>query len=198
MTTLKITRKYLSSAISIGSFAATLYCLWMAVQFFRGEVAFWPISVLNGVLPANAQLTGSFDLAFGSNGPGLAGFVPYYVVGLVGYACLAGIVALTGTAVSRIALVGWATYQEEQKAIEEAEQARQRFTSVGELVTIRTTVASGLLSTERFTEVETTEGVFVVEGEVGTVSKGIAVSKNGEGELRIGGLHSRTFPLRSV
>jgi hypothetical protein len=198
MSTIQMTRKYLSYAISIASLVATLYCFWLAVEFFRGKAAFWPISMLNGVLPANARLTGSFDVAFGPNGPGLAGFVAYYVTGLVGYIGLASIVALTGSAASRIALVGWIKYQEEQKVAEKAEQARQRFTSVGELVTIRTTVASGLLSTERFTEVETTEGVFVVEGEVGTVSKGVAVSKNGDDEIRIGGLHSRTFPLRSV
>ncbi|MGF6996900.1 hypothetical protein [Paraburkholderia sp. GAS32] len=190
-------RKHLSYAISIASLVATLYCFWLAVEFFRGEAAFWPISILNGVLPANAQLTGSLAVAFASNGPGLAGFVPYYAVGLVGYVCLAGIVTTAGSAVSRIALVGWTKYQEEQEAAGKAEQARQLFTSVGELVTIRTTVASGFLSSERFTEVETTTGVFVVDGEVGTVSKGLAVSKNDD-QLRIGGLHSRTYPLRSV
>jgi hypothetical protein len=193
-----MTRKYLSYAISIASLVATLYCFWLAVKFFRGEAVFWPISMLNGALPANARLTGSFDQAFGPNGPGLAGFVGYYVTGTVGYIGLAGIMAFAGSAASRIALVGWIKYQEEQEAAEKAEQARQRFTSVGELLTIRTRVASGLLSTERFTEVETTEGVFIVEGEVGTVSKGVAVSKNGNDEIRIGGLHRRTFPLRSV
>lgn len=149
------------------------------------------------MLPANAQLIGSIEVAFRSNGPGFVGFVPYYVIGLSGYLCLAAIVTVFGTGVARVAMVGWTRYHEEQKAVQEANRERQRFTSVGELVTIRTTVASNLSTTERLTEVETTVGIFVVEGEVGTVRKGVAVSKN-EDELRIGGLHSRTFPLRAI
>lgn len=192
------TKQVVSFAISLSSFGAVLYCIWLAIQFFRGEPTFSPIPVLNSVLPENARLTGAFDVAFGPGGSGLAGFVAYYFVGLVCYFGLAGIVAQTGSVASRITLLGWTKYREEESAAEHAEHVRQQFTSVGELVTIRTTVANGFFSSERFTEVETTEGVFVVEGEVGTVSKGLAVSMNAYKQLRIGGLHSRTFPLRSV
>ncbi len=191
-------RKAGSNALSVATFAAFLYCLWMEVQFLRGEVSSWPITALNGYLPTNAQLSGSLDVAFKSNGGGIGAFIGYYIAGLVGYVALAGFIALIGSAAARIVLVGWTQYQAEQLAAKKVEQERNQFKSVGELVTIRTIVAHGLLSAERFTEVETTEGVFVVEGEVGTVSKGLAVSKKGYDEVRIGGLHSRTYPLRSV
>jgi hypothetical protein len=191
-------RKTVSQAVSIAASAATLYCFWLIIEFFRGQATFWPITVLNNVLPDDHRLTGSLDVALGQNGPGFVGFIFYYFAGLIGYVALAGIVGLTGNAASRIALVGWTQYQDKQKAAAKAERARHQFKSVGELMTIRTTVTNGFLSTERFTEVETTEGVFVVDGEVGTVSKGLAVSKNGFGEIRIGGLHGRTYTLRSV
>jgi hypothetical protein len=80
------------------------------------------------------------------------------------------------------------------------EEARNAFKPVGEVVTIRTTVAKGglLSSTERFTEIETTEGVLIVGGEVGSIAKGIPVYRNGWGKVRVGGLHTRTFHLREA
>ncbi|WP_156173986.1 hypothetical protein [Cupriavidus basilensis] len=192
------TRIAASLAISMMAFVGMLYCFWQAIQFFRGEASFSPISVLNSILPAGAQLSGSIDVAFGPTGSGPAGVLYYYLAGLLGYIALACIVGVSGGVAARIALVGWKKYQEERQAADKAEQARQQFKAVGELVTIRTTVANGLLSSERFTEVETTEGVFVVDGEVGTVSKGVAVSKNGYDKLRIGGPHGRTYSLRAI
>ncbi|MGY6257303.1 hypothetical protein ACXIVK_27980 [Paraburkholderia caledonica] len=80
------------------------------------------------------------------------------------------------------------------------EDAKNKFNPAGEVVTIRTTVAKGglLSSTERFTEIETTNGVLVVNGEVGTIAKGVPVYRNGWDKVRLGGLHSRTFDLRRV
>lgn len=80
------------------------------------------------------------------------------------------------------------------------EEAERRFKSAGELISIRTTVAKGgfFSSTERFTEVETTQGVLVVDGEVGTIAKGVPVYRNGLGKVRIGGLYSRSFDMRRI
>ncbi|MFP3637591.1 hypothetical protein [Paraburkholderia sp. SIMBA_054] len=86
----------------------------------------------------------------------------------------------------------------DRKQAKAEEDARNAFNLAGEVVTIRTTVAKGGLfsSTERFTEIETTEGVLVVNGEVGTIAKGIPVYRNGWGKVRVGGLSTRTFDLR--
>jgi hypothetical protein len=79
------------------------------------------------------------------------------------------------------------------------EDAKNAYKPAGEVVTIRTTVAKGglLSSTERFTEIETTQGVLIVDGEVGTIAKGIPVYRNGWGKVRVGGLSTRTFDLRT-
>lgn len=84
------------------------------------------------------------------------------------------------------------------------EEGRRQFNLFGQLVSIRTTVVrSGLLSgTERFTEIETTAGVLVVNGEVGSVSKGIPVYRNGYHRVLLGGgpnsPDKREFMLREV
>jgi hypothetical protein len=100
-----------------------LYCFWLAVQFFRCKVTFWPITALNSVLPFHAYLNGSLDAAFKAAGGGFTGYIIYYVFGTVGYIFLGGIVIYAGSAAARIALVGWAKYLEEERALEEAAQA---------------------------------------------------------------------------
>ncbi len=112
----------------------------------------------------------------------------------------------TGAIAVYVGLVSWiftpaekhAARTAHEKAQEKATADRQAYRAQGTVTTVRNHVAKGgaLSSTERFTEIETTTGVFVVEGEVGSMAKGLAVYKNGMGQLRVGGLHSRTFELR--
>lgn len=78
-------KKTASQALSVATFAAMLYCVWLLIQFFRGQAAFWPITALNTVLPDDHRLTGSLAVALGTNGPGFVGFIFYYIAGLFGY-----------------------------------------------------------------------------------------------------------------
>lgn len=62
-------------------------------------------------------------------------------------------------------------------------------------------IARGALTvtrTERFTEIETTQGVLVVDCEVSSIAKGVPVYRNGWDKVRVGGLGSRTFDRRRV
>lgn len=46
-----------------------------------------------------------------------------------------------------------------------------------------------------YTELETTQGALLVDDLVGPISRGLAVYVNQKGQVRIGGLYSRTFEL---
>lgn len=81
----------------------------------------------------------------------------------------------------------------------ELERNRKVFLPRGNLLTVRNhNNPGGLLSNPvRFTEIETSDAVFVVEGEVGSVSKGVPVYTNALGQLRIGSVGSRSYTLRT-
>ncbi|CAB3754909.1 hypothetical protein [Paraburkholderia humisilvae] len=121
---------------------------------------------------------------------------------------VAGSMLLVGGALVYWGVFSWRFTRPEMKDVRLAdraqakadEDAKNRFIPAGELVSIRTTVAKGglLSSTERFTEIETTDGVLIVSGEVGSIAKGVPVYRNGWDKVRIGGLHSRTFDIRHV
>jgi len=88
----------------------------------------------------------------------------------------------------------------EGKKTREEEEARLQLNPCGQLLNIRTTVAKGglLSSDERFTEIETSERVLVVTGEVGSVNKGVPVFVNGFGVVRVGAESSSpSFYLRT-
>ncbi len=120
----------------------------------------------------------------------------------------AGAMLLTGSGLLFWGVYSWSFTRPEMKDVRLAdlaknkadEEAERRFKSAGEIVSIRTTVAKGgfLSNTERFTEVETALGVLVVDGEVGTIAKGVPVYRNGLGKVRVGGLRSRTFDIRRI
>jgi hypothetical protein len=121
---------------------------------------------------------------------------------------VAGSMLLVGAGLVFWGVYSWGFTRPEMKDVRLAdlakdkadEQAERRFSAAGQIVSIRTTVAKGgfFSSTERFTEVETTKGVLVVDGEVGTIAKGVPVYRNALGKVRIGGLHSRTFEMRRI
>jgi hypothetical protein len=111
-----------------------------------------------------------------------------------------------GGALIQLGVGSWVFTPEENRAAREAYEkaqederaARKIFHPQGTLVTVRNHVEKGglLSSTERFTEIETTLAVFVVEGEVRSATKGVMVYRNGRNQLRIGDEDGRTFYLR--
>lgn len=80
------------------------------------------------------------------------------------------------------------------------EKARRAFKSHGTVTNVRNHTEA---STDYFfnglsgyTELETTHGPLIVDDLVGPISRGLAVYVNKSGQVRIGGLYSRTFELR--
>ena len=112
----------------------------------------------------------------------------------------------TGGALLYIAVCSWVFTPEEsrtareadEKAQEDAAKARGAFHLQGTVMNMRNHVKKGgfLSETERFTEIETTMAIFVVNGEVDSMAKGLGVYVNDRGQLRVGDQRSRTFYLR--
>lgn len=112
-----------------------------------------------------------------------------------------------GGACLYIAVGSWMFTSEEKRAAREAdekeqedtEKARSAFHPQGSVLNVRNHVVKGSRrsQTERFTEIETTNAVLVVHGEVGSMSKGLTVYTNEKGQLRIGDHEGgRIFNLR--
>lgn len=78
------------------------------------------------------------------------------------------------------------------------ERARKAFKAHGTVVDVHNHTEKGdiFAGPIGFTELETTQGMLIVDDLVGSISKGLAVYVNQDGQVRIGGLYSRTFALR--
>lgn len=85
-----------------------------------------------------------------------------------------------------------------RKIVLAEERAHKAFKSHGTVVQVRHQAEKGdiFAGPLGFTELETTQGLLIVDDLVGSISKGLAVYVNQDGQVRIGGLYSRTFALR--
>jgi hypothetical protein len=91
-----------------------------------------------------------------------------------------------------------AQWSHARKIVQAEERARKAFKSHGTVTHVRNHAEKGdiFAGMAGFTELETTEGVLIVDDLVGAISNGLAVYVNQDGQVRIGGLYSRTFALR--
>ena len=119
-------RQALSRIVGLASPIYGLYMLWQIVPFFRGQITSPLVSAYNAISPLGIQLIGSWDVALNGTHSGLGGFCGYYFVGVGGFLTAAAFVMLTGGAVSRVLLVGWTQFSNEQREARNAEQEAAR------------------------------------------------------------------------
>jgi len=88
--------------------------------------------------------------------------------------------------------------KQDQCDVEEEFRERSAFVPRGTLMNMRVSRLPGgfLIPPDTLTEIETTECIVVVEGEVGTAEKGATVSGDGNGRIRIEGIRG-TLQLRT-
>jgi len=194
-------------------------CKWLYVDTAKNEYAYskgkliGAIGAVLGLIGLDSCMSAFFNFVRDSFGGRPDMYYPgvyermYRVHGIAHLpVSVAGAMVLVGVGLLFWGVYSWSFTRPEMNDVRHAdreqakaeEDAKNAFKPAGEVVTIRTTVAKGglLSSTERFTEIETTEGVVIVNGEVGSIAKGVPVYRNGWNKVRVGGLHSRTFDLR--
>ncbi|MDN7466244.1 hypothetical protein [Burkholderia gladioli] len=115
-------RQVLAYTVQLTSLIYGLFLFWQIVPFFRGQITSFLVTIYNFVSPLDVKLIGSWDIALSDSHAGVVGFVFYYILGTAGFVSASGLVLLAGQAVSRILLVGWPQFRQEQRDAAEAER----------------------------------------------------------------------------
>lgn len=126
MLTTPSARRIFAQVIGLASPVCGLYLLWLIVPFCRGQITSPLVAAFNYIGPFGMKLNGAWDAAFNDANSGFGGFFGYYLIGIAGFASASGIVMAMGEAASRVLLVGWKKFKEEQREAFEAEQAAAR------------------------------------------------------------------------
>lgn len=115
-------RQVLAYTVLLTSLIHGLFLFGQIVPFFRGQITSFLVTTYNFVSPLDTKLIGSWDIALSDCHAGVVGFVFYYIIGSAGFVSASGLVMLAGQAVSRILLVGWTQFRQEQRDAAEAER----------------------------------------------------------------------------
>ncbi|WP_143311422.1 hypothetical protein [Burkholderia pseudomallei] len=119
-------RRVFAQVIALASPVCGLYLLWLIVPFCRGQITSPLVAAYNYIGPFGMKLNGAWDAALNDANSGFTGFLFYYLIGIAGFTSAAGIVLAMSEAASRVLLVGWKKFKEEQREALKAEQAAAR------------------------------------------------------------------------